>query len=102
MGKLLKILFGLVALLVLLVVIAVVVLPLMVDPNDYKDEIAATVEKQTGRTLKIEGDLALSVFPWLGLDIGPTQLSNAEGFDAPYMARMEAVEVRRWREGDPR
>ena len=94
MGKLLKILFGLVALLVLLVVIAVVVLPLMVDPNDYKDEIAATVEKQTGRTLKIEGDLALSVFPWLGLDIGPTQLSNAEGFDAPYMARMEAVEVR--------
>jgi len=94
MGKLLKTLFGLVALLVLLVVIAVVVLPLVVDPNDYKDEIAATVEKQTGRTLKIEGDLALSVFPWLGLDIGPTQLSNAEGFDAPYMARMEAVEVR--------
>jgi AsmA protein len=94
MGKLLKILFGLIAFLVLLVVIAVVVLPMVIDPNDYKDEIAATVEKQTGRTLKIEGDLALSVFPWLGLDIGPTQLSNAEGFDAPYMARMEAVEVR--------
>ena len=44
--------------------------------------------------MTIEGDLALSVFPWLGLDIGPTQLSNADGFDAPYMARMEAVEVR--------
>ena len=67
---------------------------MVIDPNDYKDEIAATVEKQTGRTLSIEGDLALSVFPWLGLDIGPTQLSNAEGFAAPYMARMEAVEVR--------
>ncbi len=94
MGKLLKIIFGLVALLVVIVVIAAVVLPMVIDPNDYKDEIAATVEKQTGRTLNIEGDLALSVFPWLGLDIGPTQLSNAEGFDAPYMARMEAVEVR--------
>jgi AsmA protein len=94
MGKLLKFLLGLVVLLVVLVVIAVVVLPMVIDPNDYKDEIAATVEKQTGRTLSIEGDLALSVFPWLGLDIGPTQLSNAEGFAAPYMARMEAVEVR--------
>ena len=94
MGKLLKILLGLVALLVVLVVIAAVVLPMVIDPNDYKDEIAATVEKQTGRTLSIEGDMALSVFPWLGLDIGPTQLSNAEGFAAPYMARMEAVEVR--------
>jgi AsmA protein len=94
MGKLLKILLGLVVLLVVLVGIAVVVLPLVIDPNDYKKEIAASVEKQTGRTLTIEGDLALSVFPWLGLDIGPTQLSNAEGFEAPYMARMQAVEVR--------
>ena len=94
MGKLLKIILGLVALLVVLIVIAVIVLPMVVDPNDYKDEIAATVEQQTGRTLSIEGDLSLSVFPWLGLDIGPTQLSNAPGFDAPYMARMEAVQVR--------
>ena len=94
MGKLLKIVLGLVALLVVIVVIAAVVLPMVIDPNDYKDEIAAAVEKQTGRSLTIEGDLALSVFPWLGLDIGPTQLSNAEGFEAPYMARMQAVEVR--------
>jgi AsmA protein len=94
MGKLLKIILGLVALLVAIIVIAAVVLPMVVDPNDYKDEIAATVEKQTGRTLSIEGDITLSVFPWLGLDIGPTQLSNAAGFDAPYMARMEAVQVR--------
>jgi AsmA protein len=94
MGKLLKIILGLVAILVAIVVIAAIVLPMVIDPNDYKDEIAATVEKQTGRTLSIEGDLTLSVFPWLGVDIGPTQISNAAGFDAPYMARMEAVQVR--------
>ena len=94
MGKLLKIILGLAALLVVIVVVAVIVLPMVVDPNDYKEEIAATVEKQTGRTLSIEGDLSLSVFPWLGLDIGPTQISNAAGFEEPYMARMEAVQVR--------
>jgi AsmA protein len=94
MGKPLKILLGLVALLVMLIVVAVIVLPLVIDPNDYKSEIATAVEKQTGRNLTIDGDIELSVFPWLGLDIGPTQLSNAAGFESPYMARMETVQIR--------
>ena len=94
MGKLLKVILWLVVSLVALVAIAVVVLPMVVDPNDYKAEIATAVEEQTGRTLTIEGDIELSVFPWLGLDIGPTQFSNATGFDEPAMARMEAVQVR--------
>jgi len=94
MGKFLKFILWLVIALVALVVIAAVVLPMVVDPNDYKAEIATAVKKQTGRSLTIDGDIALSVFPWLGLDIGPTQFSNAAGFDEPAMARMEAVQVR--------
>ena len=94
MGKLLKVILWLVVSLVVLVAIAVVVLPMVVDPNDYKEEIATAVAEQTGRTLTIEGDIDLSVFPWLGLDVGPTQFSNAAGFDEPAMARMETVQVR--------
>ena len=93
-GKPFKFILWTLLLLVGLVVAAVVVLPLIIDPNDYKPEIAAAVKEQTGRDLEIEGDIALSVFPWLGLDIGPTRLSNAEGFKEPYMARMDAVQVR--------
>ena len=94
MGKLLKFLFSLLGVLVLLVIVAIVVLPMLVDPNDYKDQITSLVKDKTGRTLEIDGDINLSVFPWLGADIGPTRLSNAAGFDAPHMASMEAVEVR--------
>jgi len=94
MGKLLKIILWLVLVLVVVIVVAAVVLPMVVDPNDYKDEIATAVEQQTGRTLTIEGDIGLSVFPWLGLDIGPTRLSNAEGFTEPDMAEIQAVQVR--------
>ena len=93
-GKLLKFLIGVLFLLVGLIVVAVIVLPLVIDPNDYKDEIASAVIEKTGRTLEIEGDISLSVFPWLGLDIGPTRLSNAEGFAEPDMASMDAVQVR--------
>jgi len=94
MARLLKLIGTLVAVFAVLLVVAAVVLPMVIDPNDYKDEIASQVAKQTGRTLNIEGDMELSVFPWLGLDIGPAQLSNAAGFDDPYMARMETVQVR--------
>ncbi len=51
---------------VLLIVAAVVITPLMVDPNDYKEEIIAKVQEQTGRTLQIGGDLKLSVFSLVG------------------------------------
>ncbi|MGD8619433.1 MAG: AsmA family protein [Gammaproteobacteria bacterium] len=94
MARLLKLIGALVAILAALVVVAIIVLPLVIDPNDYKDEIAAEVARHTGRTLTIEGDMALSVFPWLGLDIGPAELSNAAGFEVPYMARMKSVQVR--------
>jgi len=80
MGKLLKISAWLAGLLVLLVVAAVVILPMVIDPNDYKAQIVDKVQQETGRTLSIDGDLKLSVFPWLGMEINGLGLSNAEGF----------------------
>ena len=44
MGKLLKIVGGLLGLILLLVVAAVVIIPMVIDPNDYKDEIIAKVQ----------------------------------------------------------
>jgi AsmA protein len=94
MAKLLRGLLYLVGILVILVVIAVVVIPLVVDPNDYRDKITQVVEEKTGRKLEIKGDLGLSVFPWLALEIGSTTLSNAQGFSAENFAAVENVQVR--------
>jgi AsmA protein len=94
MGKLLRLVVFVLGGLVLLIVAAAIILPLIVDPNDFKDEISAVVESKTGRTLSMEGDISLSVFPWLGLDIGPVSLSNAPGFSDQPFARMDAVQVR--------
>jgi len=94
MGKLLKIILGLVALAAGLILVLAIVLPFIIDPNDFKSQIATAVQENTGRTLSIDGDISLSVFPWLGLDIGPTRLSNAPGFGEQPMASMEKVQVR--------
>ncbi len=94
MGRLFKILGWVVGLALLLLVAAVVILPLVVDPNDYKDEIIARVQEQTGRNLKIDGDIDLSVFPWLGLKIGGLELSNAKGFGETPFAVVNKAAVR--------
>ena len=94
MGKLLKIILSIAVVLVALVVVAAIVLPMVIDPNDYKAEIVSAVKDKTGRSLEIDGDIGLSVFPWLGLDLGAIRLGNAEGFPEKYMASMNAVQVR--------
>ncbi len=93
MKKTLKIvLIGVVSLIVLVALLLTGVV-LFVDPNDFRGQISSQVEKQTGRELAI-GNIDLSVFPWLGLELSRVALSNAPGFgDAPF-ARVEETEVR--------
>lgn len=79
---------------IFIVVAGLVALPFIVDPNDYKDEISTQVEKVTGRNLTLQGDIGLSVFPWIALELGPLSLSNAEGFKADAFAKVDAAEIR--------
>lgn len=94
MGKLLKVLLTVIASLLLLIIIAAVVLPLVIDPNDFKPQIQTLVKDNTGRELKIEGDLDLSVFPWIGLSTGKLSLSNADGFDGKPFAQIEESDIK--------
>ena len=93
MKKLLKYLGISLGIIVLLLVAAVVILPMVIDPNDYRGKITEVVKAQTGRELTIEGDIKLSVFPWLGLELGKMELSNAQGFGPEPFARLQGVEV---------
>lgn len=93
MNRPLKIIAWIAAALVALVLLAAIVLPLVVDPNDFRDEIAQAVESRTGRELVIEGDLGLSVFPWLGVDIGKARLANAPFAGEAPMVSIEGASV---------
>jgi len=79
---------------VLVVVVGLATVVLLVDPNTFRDEIASQVEEKTGRKLMIEGDIKLSVFPWIGLELGQVALGNAPGFGPEPFARLEGAEIR--------
>jgi len=90
MGRFLKIILFI----ILLVIVAAIALPFFIDPNDFKPEIQSAVKEKTGRDLKIEGDLELSIFPWLGVTTGNLTLSNAVGFSDKPFAKIDASHIK--------
>ncbi|PCI65814.1 MAG: AsmA family protein [Piscirickettsiaceae bacterium] len=90
MKKLLKLIGGL----IFIIIAMGVIVPLVIDPNDYREEIQAIVKEKTGRDLTIKGDLNFSLFPWIGLGINDVSLSNAKGFKAEYFVVVKEANVK--------
>ena len=61
------------------------------DPNQYKSQVAELVREKTQRTLTIEGDIRLMLFPKIGVHLGRTRLSEFRS-DKEF-ARLEDMRV---------
>lgn len=70
---------------VALLLITAAVLLATFDANRFKGEITNVVKQKKDRTLAIEGDLALSFWPDLGVNLGRTTLSE-HGSDKEFAA----------------
>lgn len=89
-----KILGAVVGGLIALFLLALLAVWLFVNPNDYKPKIATAVKQATGRDLVLSGDLKLSVFPWVALEMGPASLGNPAGFPAQPFVSFTHASVR--------
>lgn len=79
---------------VALVVVLLLGVWLFVNPNSYKGRIAQEVKTATGRELALPGDIKLSVFPWIALELGPASLGNPPGFGAEPFVAVDHVALR--------
>ncbi|OEU65515.1 MAG: AsmA family protein [Desulfovibrio sp. S3730MH75] len=93
MSKSIKIIGAVFAVLIVLIGSAMVLATILIDPNDYKDEISKVVLDKTGRQLTFDGDIKLSVFPWLGVTTSGVSLSNAKGFVEKNMFSLKSTDV---------
>jgi|GEM_PF-421755 len=85
--RILKITAWIIGGVVALLAVGITLVVLFFNPNNYKADIEELVTKKTGRDFKLNGDLKLSVFPWLAVQVGPTTLGNAPGYgDTPMVA----------------
>ncbi len=94
MKSLFKVFAWLIGIVVVLVAAVAIGVLTLVDPNDFKEEIAAAAKENTGRELTIEGDMEMTLFPWLGVKIGKVTLGNAPGFKSDVFAGSDRVEAR--------
>ncbi|MEC4749115.1 AsmA family protein [Methylomicrobium sp. Wu6] len=94
MRKTLKVFVIIFGLLILLLVVAVGVLPLVVDPNQFKPQLAEIIKDKTGREVEFAGDLQLSVFPWLGVSTGRIRIKNVQGFQETDLLSIEQGDVK--------
>ena len=92
MPKALKIGLSALGILLALLIGLAIALPMLIDPNDYRDTIASKVEESTGRSFSL-GEIELKVFPWVKLRVNDAELGNAEGFGDEPFASVEEVDV---------
>lgn len=77
----------------LLGVLAIAALLLFIDPNDYKDEIAAVVKDKTDMTLAIDDRLEWKLWPSIGVSLGKTSLTDADAKETLVAVDKAAVSV---------
>ncbi|NNG04284.1 MAG: AsmA family protein, partial [Inquilinus sp.] len=87
-----KVLIGVAALLAVLVVVAFA-LPFIVPTGPVRDRIVAEVTAATGRDLRIDGPVRLSVFPSVAVTVGDVTLANAPGTSRPQMVQLGRLDV---------
>ncbi len=80
--------------LIVLIVIAAVVLPLVIDPNDYKDTIENKIQENIGRSAHLDGDIEWKVFPWLALGFNDVKIDNQKGFEGESLAVVNTLSAR--------
>lgn len=85
MKKIIYILLGL----ALAALIAIAALVSLIDPNQFKPQLAEQVKKNTGRELVMEGDIGWRFWPSLGLSLEKVALRNPAGFAEPDLIRVE-------------
>ena len=57
------------------------------DPNVYREQLGAAVERATGRSVQFQGDLEIRFFPKLGLKTGRIVLADPDIFgDEPFLS----------------
>ena len=91
--KLIKLLFWLAGLAVI-VIAAAVFLITTIDPNEHKGWIADKFHEETGRSISLDGPVALTLYPWLGLEASEVSIADTGEFGAGPFVNLDYIKLR--------
>jgi AsmA protein len=80
----------LVFILIALLIVTLIGAALFIDPDDYREELAARASEQLGREVRLQGPIELTYFPWLALELHDVSVGNPRDFpEAPELASIQ-------------
>ncbi len=92
-NRVLKIIVSVLVVSVLFVGVVTGIFLAFFDANQYKQELSDLVREQTGRELEFYGDVSLTIYPALGMKLGGMSFSNAPGFGAQAMVKVNKASI---------
>jgi len=79
---------------IVLCIAAVILVPMLVDLNNYKPVVEKKVSEATGRPFSLVGDIKLSLFPWAGISLSDLHLGNPAGYKERDFVSVKSFEIR--------
>jgi len=92
MSKGKKILIGVLVILAVLVLAVVIIVPLLVNVDRYRPEVAARIQDELGKPAEI-GRLSLTLFPSVAIRVDNFALGNAPGFPSGYFLKTKRIDA---------
>jgi AsmA protein len=78
--KKIKLILKIAVILVVLLILAALIVPNFIDMRRFTPAVVTIVKEQTGRDIRFDGPIKLSLFPWVKVSAENVALSNADGF----------------------
>lgn len=75
-------------------IIAVSTLPLVLNPNDFKPDITRLIKEKSGLDVVFDGDLKLSMFPWIGVTTGKLLINGKSGLNNPSLMTIDNCDIK--------
>lgn len=69
------------------------VVPNFINWNNYRDTIKSGLSTITGRDVTIEGEINFKLLPSPALTASGVTISNMAGFDSPYLAKLNRLDI---------
>ena len=87
-----KILIG-VGVVIVVLILVVLIAPMFIPIDWVKEKVVAQVKESTGRDLKLDGDVSVSLLPTTSVALTDVALSNRPGSDVADMITLKGLEL---------
>lgn len=72
---------------------AALIVPFLIPIDTYKKELVTRLSERTGRDIRIDGDMRLTLLPNVAVQLEKVRIGNPKGYKSEYFAAVDVLDV---------